>query len=217
MSPVREQRLAWGALVILAGVATMSDQPPWWLLGVWGSLTVAGALALSKAPWTRHATWPLSPVQLIFLLGLLVFSALVFGPSFALLLSMVLALMAMATGSRVGPDGLTRLVERWVSLGGALVLVLVPLEFILRVPRVAREFGLPGEAARELASYDSLWAHNIFRFRSTSERVARSAGVRRVIALGDSFTWGYVFPLLTASGPRFWRRSSRLATTDEPK
>ncbi|MBA3318514.1 MAG: SGNH/GDSL hydrolase family protein [Gemmatimonadales bacterium] len=41
-----------------------------------------------------------------------------------------------------------------LPLGAASVLVLFPLELVLRLPRVAREFGLPTEIARQNTAYD---------------------------------------------------------------
>ncbi len=103
---------------------------------------------------------------------------------------MALGVTAMLVASSRGAAAVGRLLGHVVALGAALVVVLLPLELLLRIPRVAREFGLPVERERQLAAYDSLWAHNVFRFRSTHEVVARRPGVQRLIALGDSFTWG---------------------------
>jgi hypothetical protein len=49
--------------------------------------------------------------------------------------------------------------------------------------------GLVQERAREEAAYDRIWTDNIFGFRSTIDDV-RGTGKRRIVTLGDSFTWG---------------------------
>ena len=55
---------------------------------------------------------------------------------------------------------------------------------------IARRLGTPAETNQWNDRYDGIWGgRNIFRFRSPYEDTRRCPGVRRVIALGDSFTW----------------------------
>jgi lysophospholipase L1-like esterase len=126
---------------------------------------------------------------------------MVFSVSAALVLATALGSAALVASARGGGPASRAALEHAAALGSALVLVLVPLDFGLRIPALARRFGLPGERARQEASYDRLWQRNVFGFRSPHEQVARRPGVKRVIALGDSFTWGLLLPSADSAWP----------------
>jgi lysophospholipase L1-like esterase len=70
-----------------------------------------------------------------------------------------------------------------VGLGGLL-------EAGLRVPALARRFGTPQERARWERAYDHVEEQNVFHLRSRHATIPRQPGVRRILAIGDSFTWG---------------------------
>jgi len=64
-------------------------------------------------------------------------------------------------------------------------------EAVLAWGPVARRLGTPAELERWDRRYGDAWGPgNFFRFRSPYEDTRRKPGVRRLIALGDSFTWG---------------------------
>jgi len=69
-------------------------------------------------------------------------------------------------------------------------LTLIVVEVILRSPPLARRMGAPSEIEAWSARYDGMWERNIHGFRSRHERVSRAPGQRRIVVLGDSFTWG---------------------------
>jgi lysophospholipase L1-like esterase len=55
---------------------------------------------------------------------------------------------------------------------------------------ISTNLGLPSEITAWQARYDRLWERNVFGFRSRHEEVHKQNGVFRIVALGDSFTWG---------------------------
>lgn len=189
----KELRAGWGLLALLTGVALLPNAPGPFAIAIWLAALLPGTLALARPSAAARAAEAVSTPSAATLVALLVFAAMVYSVSAALVL-------ATALGSAVLVSSAKRVLDHSVSLGSALVLVLVPVEFALRIPAVDRLFGLPGERGRQEASYDRLWKRNVFGFRSGYEQVARREGVRRVIALGDSFTWG----LLLESADSAW-------------
>jgi lysophospholipase L1-like esterase len=142
----------------------------------------AAAAALADRPRTR--------TQGLVLLSLLGAVAAVFSVSATFFLATALATLFLWVAALRGAESAAGTLDHALALGGALVLVLLPLELVLRLPVVSRQLGLPAERERQEASYDRLWERNIFHLRSPYEQVARRPGIRRVLALGDSFTWG---------------------------
>jgi lysophospholipase L1-like esterase len=202
LKPERELRLGWALLALLTGAALLpvSLDPPtlltWVLALLPGTVVLArGAPAARAGEAIRDAfASRRSRVLGLALAGLSTFAALVFGVPAALVLATGLGSAVLVVGRRRGAPAVRLALEHVVALGCALALVLLPLEFLLRLPPVASQFGLPTERARQEASYDRLWESNVFHFRSRYERVARRPGIGRVIALGDSFTWGLLVP-----------------------
>jgi len=103
---------------------------------------------------------------------------------------------------------LVRVVPRWDrsfsnwALVAVVSLVLCGgVEFVLWLPPVAARLGTPAEQARMTGRYDGLQQHNYFRFRSPYEDTRRRPGVRRVVALGDSFTEGSYIPSSDSTWP----------------
>jgi len=107
----------------------------------------------------------------------------------------LLLLLWLATGATVvavllGPEGLSGQLAGWFVLAGMTVVLLLALEWVLLRPSVAAELGTPRELASWSDRYDRLWERNPLGIRSPYETFAKSEGVLRVVALGDSFTWG---------------------------
>ena len=204
-----ESRTGWALLALLTAAALLPVSPGGVAALAWILALLPGSLVLAGAPAAARAAEALRQVaagrrfwlQAALLAGLLVFAAMVYSVSAGLVLATALGSALLAAASRGGADRARALVEHALALGAALVLVLVPLELVLRIPAVARQFGLPGERTRQEETYDRLWERNVFRFRSPYERVARRPGVRRVIALGDSFTWGLLLPSADSAWP----------------
>jgi lysophospholipase L1-like esterase len=193
-----EPRLAWALLLLLAAAAILPAASGPALPALWLAAAAPGTVLLlrpSAASRLEEALRGLgrsrtARVQLSVLAALLVFVALVFSPSAALFAATGLGSALAWIGARRGAGTLGTVLGHLTALGGALTLVLVPLELALRLPAMARQFGLPSERVRQEARYDRSWEQNVFRFRSPHQQVARRAGVARVLALGDSFTWG---------------------------
>ena len=219
----RELRLGWTALALSAGAALRFDGAGWRLSAVWLALVIAGAVVLARPAGVARALeaaeetlrTPAGRLSLIALAGLFVAGALVFSISAALLVATLLAAVCLlvSTWSRTGPRGV---LVQTATIGGACLLTLAPVELLLHIPTVAREFGLPSETARREVSYDRLWTRNVFRFRSPHESVARRPGTRRIIALGDSFTWGLYIPDSDSTWPALLEHSLTAAAPAKP-
>jgi lysophospholipase L1-like esterase len=193
-----ELRLGWALLLALAAAAILPGARGPGLPLVWVAVALPGSLLLARAASVGPLAEALSQSagtrgmrRLVLILGALHGTvALIFSPAAALFLATVLGSTLLWTAHRRGADAAVRLLDHVTALGAALVLVLVPLELILRLPPVARQFGLPSERLHQLERYDRLWERNIFHFRSPYDRISRRPGVRRILTLGDSFTWG---------------------------
>jgi hypothetical protein len=124
-------------------------------------------------------------------LGLWGLSIYLFGFRATLLL---LAVAAAAAFLAISLQRETLLRESLIGsalLGTVLFLLFATAELFLRIPdAVATRLGTPRELAAWGQRYDGLWRSNILGFRSPYERVQRRPGVPRIIAIGDSFTWG---------------------------
>lgn len=88
------------------------------------------------------------------------------------------------------PETLQQLILGGALAGVTLALTLGVVEALLRLSPLAERFGPPSERAAWTHRYEGQWRTNIFGFRSPYESVARRPDVHRVLALGDSFTWG---------------------------
>jgi lysophospholipase L1-like esterase len=204
-----ELRIGWTLLALLTAAALLPASPGLvvgvvWLLALLpGSVVLAHPRAATRAAEALRGglTGRMSWLRVALTAGLLTFAAMVYSVSAALLLATALLSAMLVAASRGGADRARAVLEHALPLAAALVLVLVPLEFVLRIPSVARQFGQPVERARQEESYDRLWERNVFHFRSRHEQVGRRPGVRRVIALGDSFTWGLLLPSSDSAWP----------------
>ena len=199
---MNELRLGWALLVVLTGFAVIPETGGSRLFAVCVALGLPGSLLLARAASARTLRSAFAAMLgtgrgralALVVAGLLTAVALIFSPSAAFCLALALGSLLLAALARRGDSGGLRVLDQVAALGGALLLVLIPLELALRLPPVARQFGLPGERRRQVERYDRLWERNVFHFRSPHETVSRRAGVRRVVVLGDSFSWGLLVP-----------------------
>lgn len=124
-------------------------------------------------------------------LGLWGLAIYLFGFRATLLLLAVAAVVVLLAISLQRETLLRETLIGTALLGTVLFLLFAAAELYLRIPdAVATRLGTPEELATWEERYDGLWRSNIFGFRSPYERVHRRPGVPRVVALGDSFTWG---------------------------
>jgi lysophospholipase L1-like esterase len=216
---VADLKAVWALLALLTAAALLPGAPGLVPILIWLLALVPGTVVIaSEGPATRaaegmaeaFATGPRLPAFAV--VALLTFAALVYGVAAALVLATALSSALLVLSWRHGSGGARGLLEQLAAFGTALVLVLVPLEFLLRIPAVAAQFGLPNERTRVEADYDRLWEHNVFGFRSRYERVSRRPGVPRIIALGDSFTWGLLLASADSAWPAWLERDLRAAT-----
>lgn len=111
-------------------------------------------------------------------------------PSAGLLLAIWLFFAGTSVGLLRGPVALIGQVAGWAVLaivgGGALFAV----EGLLRWTSVAERVGTPHEVGKWELRYDSLWDRNVLGIRSPYEVVRKEPGVLRIVAIGDSYTWG---------------------------
>jgi len=199
---MNELRFGWALLLALTGLAVLPDPAGPALLAACAALALPGTVLLAQEHGAgelgvRFAEMLRATRARVLLLvsgALLGAASLVFSPSAALCLATALGSLLLWVTHRRGAEGGLRVLDQIAAVGGALVLVLLPLELLLRVPAVARQFGLPSERFRQEERYDRLWERNVFHFRSPHETVGRRPGVRRIIVLGDSFSWGLLVP-----------------------
>jgi hypothetical protein len=156
-----ELRIGWTLLALLTAAALLPASPGLvvgvvWLLALLpGSVVLAHPRAATRAAEALRGglTGRMSWLRVALTAGLLTFAAMVYSVSAALLLATALLSAMLVAASRGGADRARAVLEHALPLAAALVLVLVPLEFVLRIPSVARQFGLPVERARQEESY----------------------------------------------------------------
>ncbi|MEJ2238452.1 MAG: GDSL-type esterase/lipase family protein [Gemmatimonadales bacterium] len=72
----------------------------------------------------------------------------------------------------------------------AVLVAAVGVELLLRVPALQQRLGTPTELAAWSSRYDGLEKQNVLGIRSPYEDVRRDPETLRILALGDSYTWG---------------------------
>lgn len=194
-------RAAWailGGLTLALGAFEYRS----WLPGVTGLIGLAiwaaglvlllgsGRAARVEAAWgaglrrtdTRVALLALAALWLLLVDMLGVYAALI-----VLTIAGFGTLIAAAAGARALATSLVNA----ALVGVSLTMALLGIEAILHLPGAAEQLGTPAERARWVEQrYDRLWRGNVFGFRSGHETLTRSPQTLRILALGDSFTWG---------------------------
>ena len=202
-TPSASARVGWLLLTAVAAILlalAYSPRAPW--------RAVAAAIALPLAPdWlllarrtaaeaiteigrvTLAAPAPRFALEILAVLtGLAVY---VFSPLGGVLLVAWMGLGGMVVALLRGAAAFQSAVMGSALSGTVLALSLALAEGLFRLPALARRLGPPSERAAWFSRrYDRLWEQNVFGFRSRHESVSRKSGVFRVLALGDSFTWG---------------------------
>jgi lysophospholipase L1-like esterase len=157
--------------------------PGAWLLAR-ESRASAIALALTDALTVRPAR-----VALILTAGLLAFTAWIFSVAGALVVVTVLATAVLAQAARVGPRAIQATLAGTVTLGALALTGGLVLEWLLG-GAFATEVGAPSVRQAWEQRYADIKERNLFGFRSPYEQVVPEPGTIRVVALGDSYTWG---------------------------
>ena len=99
-----------------------------------------------------------------------------------------LVIMGLLASGR--PLAVKAILESSALVSTTVVLAALTSEAILRRPAIAGQLGLPSEQRRIEARYDHLERENVLGFRSRHERIAKPPATTRIVAIGDSFTWG---------------------------
>ena len=195
-----ELRVGWAILIVLAYIAFPNSPPagPMVLAGaslgfVPGVLMLASRKAASRLAVEVEGLLATSVGRVFVALGLglvaligiavNVFIALFLMGLTAEIMGLILLLFPKTSLARLFP-GLT------MASGTTLILVVLA-DAIMSSPPVGAQLGTPKELAQWRGRYDSVKVNNYFRFRSPYEDTRRRPGVRRVAALGDSFTEGH--------------------------
>ena len=190
-----ELAVSWAVLGVLLGVALL-DRPSLHWSVVAATPWLVGALVLYRRGKTAADTLTGACgragglTALIILLAFLFLVGYAFSPVAALFLALwgAAVFLVLAASARVS-------LARELLLGGAvaavaLTVILGGAEMVFRSRWLARREGSPQERAAWKLRYDGLWRHNVFGFRSPFETIGRRPGVERVLAVGDSYTWG---------------------------
>jgi lysophospholipase L1-like esterase len=108
----------------------------------------------------------------------------------ALLACVVLLLFLWARAR--SPEDLSRSAGNVLLSAGSLCIVVGACELLFRVPAIVALTGgdTPGMMRWEEKNYDRLWEKNLLRLRSFHVDHPKPQGTTRVLAIGDSFTWG---------------------------
>src|SRR5712692_9539420 len=223
---VREVRLAWGVLMILAALSYPAPPYP-------GPKSLAAVL-LAFAPGGFVLSTERGGARIADGLGRLVNETT---GRLSLLAAIVLAVLVGLTFDAFVAFTLTGLFcsllwsaaavfrsapweqrfERWIVAGLSSFVTLAIIDAVLNWGPVARRLGTPAELNQWERRYDGVWGEsNIFQFRSPYEDTRRRPGVRRVIALGDSFTWGSKIASSDSTWPALLEHRMREAPGDGP-
>jgi lysophospholipase L1-like esterase len=199
---VGEVRLAWALLVILAALSyPASSHPGPIVLSAILLAFLLGGLVLSTTTASARITEglehllsdPKGRVSLIGAVLLVILVGFAFNAFVAFALTGLFCSVSWSLDAIFRSKAWEERLTDWTVTGISVFAALAAAEGVLAWEPIARRLGTPAELARWYNRYDRLTRSNsnVFRFRSRYEDTRRRPGVRRVIALGDSFTWGY--------------------------
>ena len=195
MPSLNELRLGWFVLGAVTATAAALQLPaglplallPWGvgvalLAGPTGPAVHAGFRELLGGVPGRMAV--------LAIIALVLLAATLTNAGVALVLGCWIAAVSLATGAVLSPPRFGGLFVNVTLCAVVLAGMGGTLEAVFRLPALARRFGTPQERARWEQAYDHVETRNIFHLRSRHATIPRQPGVRRILAIGDSFTWG---------------------------
>jgi lysophospholipase L1-like esterase len=180
-----------------------------WIIGLIGILAARRRGRSWGGGLWRYASFRLTFVVILVVGQLLIF----FGSSF----SVAFFLMAAAAGLLVvwaltdNPDSFAGAVGRVLLVVGALAVCCFAGELVFRLDPMVVRFG-GSVAARQRAvavQYRQIWRANPYGLRSFHVNQGRPDGVRRIVVLGDSFSWGDQIAELESTWPYVMERALR--------
>jgi lysophospholipase L1-like esterase len=190
-----ELRCAWVVLSCAFLTMPMPGSARGWLLslalfapGAWLLARESRASAIAQSLTDALASRP-ARVALIVSAGLLAFTAWIFSVAAALALTLVLATAVLVQAARQRPRAVQTMLARTVTLGTLALGGGLVLEGLLG-GAFATRIGAPSVREAWEQRYAKIREQNFFGFRSPYEQVLPEAGTIRVVALGDSYTWG---------------------------
>ncbi len=194
---IRELRASWILLGLLLGF-TLSHEArlAWyavagvpWLLG-WGLLLPTNTAKVIGGISSRLLADTAVRIALL-VLGILALGVAHIFTVVAALLVLTWCSACLLLLAAIGrPDLLRTTVVGLTTSSVTVCVAVLSLELVFRIQSISTNLGLPSEIAAWQTRYDRLWERNVFGFRSRHEEVHKPPGVFRIVALGDSFTWG---------------------------
>jgi len=204
-----ELRLAWLLLafvLVAEGLAGSADPAGIALLAVpWaGGAALLGSSRRSariSGAAVRLISEPGVRIALLLGAALWLLALRLFGLAGGLVLLVWGGAVALTLCAFVSVERTAGLLQGGAAAGTAVALVLGVAELGLRHSAANARLGLPAERAVRDADYDLTARRNFLGFRTRHETFEKPEGVSRVVALGDSFTWGFYIPRTADTWP----------------
>jgi lysophospholipase L1-like esterase len=193
-----ELRFAWLLLATLAYIASAGPTPGALSLLLMALAFVLGGVVLCTAKGAARAADGLErllsgPNGRLSLVGAVVLTILIgftFSPFAGFVLAGLFCSIAWTADLIFGSSRWEERLSQWTALGLSLFVALAAADRLLNWGPIARQLGTPAELAQWPYRYKGLGTRNFLGFRSRYEDTRRRPAVRRIVALGDSFTWG---------------------------
>jgi hypothetical protein len=194
-----EVGLAWALLVIFAAITYPAEHLPGPItLGLLLLAFLPGAVVLSRRSQRALVLEGLGHLlnetrgrlSLLAAIVVAILIAFTFGAFVAFVLTGMCCSLLWSADAIFGSRVWERRFGGWAATGLSAFFALAAIEGVLAWGPVARRLGTPAELAKWGRIGPDARDANYFGFRSPYEDTRRRPGVRRVIALGDSFTWG---------------------------
>ena len=163
-----------------------------WLIGAY---LLTGSRQQSTAVNTVAALAETSArVAVVIWVGLLWFAGYILGQFSVLFVANWVGATLFLLANRGRVDTVRTVIVNLSLAGTALLMTTVAIESILRIPRLAATLGTKQERRAWEYRYDGIERNNIFGFRTAYESLEKPPNTFRIVALGDSFTWGDKIP-----------------------
>lgn len=194
LSSLNELRIAVGAFGIVVAAAVLGSPGvlpfalfPW---AVAFALLASRAGAVVQVGLRELVSRIAGRMAVVAVVVLVLLAAVVTNVALAVVLFCWIAALSLIASALVRPprfvEGFANATLAAVALAGLCGV----LEAGLRLPVLSRRLGTPQDRARLARASDHLERENTFRMRSRHETIARTPGVRRILGVGDSYTWG---------------------------
>jgi lysophospholipase L1-like esterase len=192
-----ELRMGWLSFGAVLAVLLVSEVPTDRALVI-GAIWALGGLPLYRHQWAERVAICVnhlvaersSRIALFVGLAITIVMLWLLSPLGGLLVALPCCAAVMLIALIASPERVGGAVVGSVFSVSILLVAMGAIEGVMRSPPMRRRWGSASERAQWEQRYDRLWERNLFGLRSPYERVAKPGGVRRIVAIGDSFTWG---------------------------